>query len=200
MCGRFTGVSLKDMIEIMRNWNESEELGASALQVDINKVETREVFPTNRYPVIEEGLAICESFWGFPKFTGSGAIINARSETVLEKKTFRSPFLERRILIPTLGFFEWNKFGTNDSKTKDKYIFQENENEILFLAGFSNNFQDENRFVILTTEGNSSIADVHDRMPVIISFDKARRYLEDAEFASEVIRGAMPELIRRKVG
>ena len=108
--------------------------------------------------------------------------------------------MERRILIPTLGFFEWNKFGTNDSKTKDKYIFQENENEILFLAGFSNNFQDENRFVILTTEGNSSIADVHDRMPVIISFDKARRYLEDAEFASEVIRGAMPELIRRKVG
>ena len=73
-----------------------------------------EVFPTNIAPVITLDGAVAAK-WGFPKWKGAGVIINARAETALEKNMFRKPLLERRCVIPSSGFFEWDHGGANAS-------------------------------------------------------------------------------------
>ncbi|MGL4695943.1 SOS response-associated peptidase family protein [Enterococcus larvae] len=46
--------------------------------------------------------------WGFKGFKGSQLIINARSETVTEKRMFAAAFKKDRCVFPTLGFYEWS--------------------------------------------------------------------------------------------
>jgi len=65
-----------------------------------------EVFPTNIAPVVMHDGALAVK-WGFPHWKNSGVIINARSETALEKKMFGKPLRERRCVVPSSGFYEW---------------------------------------------------------------------------------------------
>ena len=84
--------------------------------------------------------------WGFPGFDSSKLIINARSESVLERKMFRESVLKRRLIIPATGFYEWNPH-------KEKVTFspfkssESTSTPILFLAGFYNHFEGEDKFV-----------------------------------------------------
>ena len=72
--------------------------------------------------------------WGFPGFDKKGVIFNARSETALEKKTFRDSVKERRCIIPATGFYEW-------SEKKDKYFSAPRITEYCFLPGFTGNMR-----------------------------------------------------------
>ena len=91
--------------------------------------------------------------WGFPSFKGKGVIINARGETALGKPMFRRSVLERRCIVPTTGFYEW------DSQ-KRKYHFRLPGQDRLYLAGLWNVFQGEERFVVLTTAPNDTISHI----------------------------------------
>lgn len=97
--------------------------------------------------------------WGIPK--DDKLIINARTETVLEKKMFADSVERRRIAIPAAGFYEWNA-------KKEKYTFRKKDKSLMWFAGFYNLEQNEDRFVILTTAANTSMQPVHDRMPLIL--------------------------------
>lgn len=99
--------------------------------------------------------------WGFPGYQGKGLLINARSESILEKRAFRESVLHRRCIIPARGFYEWNS-------QKEKYQFERQDSPILYMAGCFNQFGDRNRFVVITTQANDSVPMVHDRMPVIL--------------------------------
>ena len=127
--------------------------------------------------------------WGFPGFQGKGLLINARAEGVLEKKTFRESVLHRRCVIPAKGFYEWNK-------EKEKFSFERNE-PILFMAGCFNQFQGQNRFVILTTEANTSVSMVHDRMPLILEPQEVEDWVLD-DYAVEFLLHKTPVLLDRK--
>ena len=90
--------------------------------------------------------------WGFPGFQGKGLLINARAEAILDKKTFRDSVLHRRCVIPAHHFYEW-------SKNKEKYTFQSpKQDATLFMAGCYQIYNGQNRFVILTTQANASVA------------------------------------------
>lgn len=112
--------------------------------------------------------------WGLvPSWSKDPAIgykmINARSETVHEKPSFKQAFHARRCIIPASGFYEWEKSG----KEKIPHYFHLRDGEIMSLAGLWERWKSpEGRELetctILTTAANSLVKRLHDRMPVIL--------------------------------
>ena len=116
------------------------------------------------------GLRLEEMNWGFPRNQGSGLLINARAETVLERKMFRENVRRRRCIIPAKWFYEWDA-------EKNKVSFMRVEEPVLYMAGFYGCFQDEERFIILTTQANDSVRPVHHRMPVILEKNELKSWM-----------------------
>jgi len=86
-------------------------------------------------------------------------LINARSETVMEKPTFRA-LLENRCLIPATAWFEWRKDGKAKFKNR---IYSADQKLMTFGALF-----DGDRFVLLTRPAIPSVSHIHHRMPVLL--------------------------------
>jgi putative SOS response-associated peptidase YedK len=178
MCGRFTQKSPSKKI--------------------IEKFRVKDVPPLlERYNVapMQKVLGIRESSegreatffkWGLvPAWAKDPSIgnklINARSETVTEKPSFREAFTRRRILVPTEGFYEWQRQGT---KKKKPFYFHMKDGEPFAIAGLWERWEGEaeplETCTLLTTEANSLLAPYHDRMPVIIKPEDYELWL-DAE-------------------
>ena len=113
--------------------------------------------------------------WNSP---GSGrGWINARSESVHRKPAFRDAFLRRRCLIPADGFYEWKQ----EAQLRRPFHFRLKDSGLFAFAGI----WDVGRVAgeamencaILTTQSNSLIAPVHDRMPLILPKDSWRLWL-----------------------
>lgn len=105
--------------------------------------------------------------------------LNARSETVTTTPAFRDSILTKRCLIPADGFYEWRKMGS----VKQPYCFEVGEGEVFALAGLWDQWTSPDGEIIescsiLTTTPNSLVADMHDRMPVIVSSDKYDLWLD----------------------
>lgn len=112
--------------------------------------------------------------WGLvphwsPHDDGAARLINARSETVLQKSSFADSFAKRRCLIPVNGFYEWQKRGTG----KQPFLFQTRSKGLFALAGLWDRWEypggrELNSCTILTTAANSVMRPIHHRMPVIL--------------------------------
>ncbi|MGB5868254.1 MAG: SOS response-associated peptidase [Arcobacteraceae bacterium] len=101
--------------------------------------------------------------------------INARSETVFEKKSFRESYKQRRCIIPINGYYEWKK--DTIEKTSTPYIITSKTHEYLAFAAIYDYWYDNKlgknilSCALLTTEPNTKIETIHDRMPVILKQD-----------------------------
>lgn len=121
-----------------------------------------------------EGRLISQLKWGlelpWARDTGSEPkLINARSETVLDKPAFREAFRQRRCLVPADGFYEWQKRPDG----RQPYYFCGRERTPLALAGIWEEREYPGGRVmrtcsLLTTTANSLMRPVHHRMPVIL--------------------------------
>ena len=152
---------------------------------------TGDIRPSQSAAVIrgkEENLMTECMAWGFPRFDGKGLLINARAESAMERKTFRSSVQHRRCIIPAKGFYEWDK-------SKEKFCFERKDALVLFMAGCYNRYQDEERFVILTTEANPSVAPVHSRMPLILDPEELEDWVLD-DRATEYLLRKVPVLLK----
>ena len=114
-------------------------------------------------------------FWAKDTAIGN-RMINARSETVDEKPSFRNAFKSRRCLIPADGFYEWQR--TDEGKRPHRIAFS--DGRPFAFAGLWEHWQDDNgneleSCVILVRPANAQVAPIHDRMPVILP---AARYDE----------------------
>ena len=141
------------------------------------KLPERDVNPSEEAFVLAErhGTIRLETMrWGFPSLSGKGLIINARAESVLDRGMFCDSVLRRRCVIPADGFYEW-------SRNKEKAVFRKDGVPVLYMAGFYNMFGNEYRYVILTTDANSSIAPVHPRMPLVLEEDEVEGWLLDPD-------------------
>lgn len=72
-------------------------------------------------------------------------------------------------------------------KAKQKYLFRLPQEKVLYMAGLYGEFAGELRFVILTTSANASVADVHDRMPLILRSSLIEPWLRDTDRAMELL-------------
>nr|WP_326213267.1 SOS response-associated peptidase [uncultured Oscillibacter sp.] len=183
MCGRYSLAP-----------EQSKEIAQIVAEVQARfgaaSIHTGEIFPTNAAPVLlPDGQKMTPKpmTWGFSSFKGKGVIINARGETALDKPMFRRSMLERRCIVPTTGFYEWDN-------QKRKYLFRLPGQDRLYLAGLWNTFQGEERFVVLTTAPNDTIINVHDRMPVLLTDDEVTPWLHNTGMASAKLTALQPGL------
>jgi putative SOS response-associated peptidase YedK len=103
--------------------------------------------------------------WGIKPTWSKSLLINAKSETVSEKKTFSGAFRERRCLIPCSGWYEWKDEG---GPKKQKYAFTHVNQGAFLMAGIWFNHDGHNQVVTLTTAPQGQCKEIHARMPVII--------------------------------
>ena len=113
-------------------------------------------------------------------------MINARSETLQEKPSFREAFKKRRCLVPATGFYEWKKEGG----AKTPYYICLGDASPFVFAGLWESWQDTDKselftFTIITTEANPLVKPIHDRMPVIMEPAQAQEWLAPATSASK---------------
>jgi len=106
--------------------------------------------------------------WSSDEKVGS-KMINARAETIHEKRSFREPLLKRRCLIPADGFYEWKRNG----REKQPHRIVLNSRPLFAMAGIYESWtSSDGRTIhtcsIITTEPNELMSDIHDRMPVIL--------------------------------
>ena len=178
MCGRYVLYSDKEQAEIKEIIEE------------VNKkhnfvVKKGDIYPSNLAPIYaptpdENGKSLEVMKWGYEVSFRQGLLINARSETILEKKTFKKDFLERRCIVPASGFYEWDK-------EKNKYIFQAQDDEALYIGGVFRQHENASEYVILTKEPVEPVAAIHDRMPVIVPHSKAEEWLYDDNAAMGIV-------------
>jgi putative SOS response-associated peptidase YedK len=113
-------------------------------------------------------------------------LINARSETILDKPAFRKAAVKRRALVPAEGYYEWEK--TADGKKIPNYLYSEKD-DLLAFAGLYEFWpdpslpeDDPHRWLlsctVLTTTAHDSLGHVHDRAPVIIPPDMYADWLD----------------------
>lgn len=135
------------------------------------------------------GLFAENMYWGFPSYQARQLMINARSESVLAKKSFSDSVLHRRCVIPAHHFYEWDR-------SRNKVTFTRKENMTLYMAGFYNHFENEDRFIILTISANESMKPVHDRMPLILSEDEIREWICSETRIRDFLKKGSPMLSR----
>lgn len=104
-------------------------------------------------------------------------LINARSETILEKPSYKNAFRSRRCLVPADSFFEWTK-----DKEKNPYRILMKDEKPFAMAGIWDRWTASggeiiHSFSILTTSPNELMSEIHDRMPVILTKADEKRWL-----------------------
>jgi len=118
-------------------------------------------------------------------------MINARSETVAEKPSFRSAFKSRRCIVPVDGFYEWRKTGGG----KIPHLIRRESGAPFGFAGLWEQWKGPSEtiesFSILTTEANDLMRPIHDRMPVILQTDDYEPWLD-----SKTTAQALHDLLR----
>lgn len=191
MCGRY---SFDLSSEELKNYYEQVTPNATKINI---RIAVKEVFPSNHVVTLginqESKIVPGITRWGFQGFKKGQLMINARAETVEEKKTFSKAFRENRCVFPLSGFYEW------DSE-KRKLLFTSRESDVFYLGGFYRIHKTgagfETESIIMTTKPNESVSPIHDRMPLIIQKDHIKEWITDLDFARNYLTADMPELIR----
>jgi putative SOS response-associated peptidase YedK len=168
MCGRY---------QLSLPFEELETLFAAVSAVSF---EPRyNIAPSQEAPVIRSSRGargIQGLKWGLvpdwaPLQGASKPMINARSETVSEKPTFRDSFRYRRCLVPATGFYEWQRADG----AKQPYVIRIQDVPVYAMAGIWSQWRGpegiNETFSILTTMAAPKIQPIHERMPVILHPD-----------------------------
>jgi len=173
----------------------------------VTEYEPKEIFPSNAIPVIHRGKEVERTIhlmkWGFAPTYMNKIFINARSETIAEKKMFKEAFFRRRCLVPASGYYEWQKVPGEDNKIiKVKRQISVPSKKIISMAGIYDRFVDKvgKSFwgvSILTKPSNEHVKEVHDRMPIILTKEMETawiaQYDEDYTPLFDIINKANPE-------
>lgn len=191
MCSRFT-LNLGDAVNLSKRLGIP--LGTSAptaTRYNIAPSTGVTVLRTDSAATLHWGLI---PHWSRRDRAPSSPLINARSETVAEKPSFRTAWHKRqRCLIPTSGFYEWEK----DGRARLPWIFARRDGEPTVFAGLWDRWQDPiddaviESCTVLTTTANSLLGRIHDRMPVILDTTDAKTWLDpdlDLPAAAELMR------------
>jgi putative SOS response-associated peptidase YedK len=126
--------------------------------------------------------------------------INAKFETVQDLPTFRDAYRKRRCIVPVDGFFEWKASRVRRRSSRMRSLWRmarrsaspasgRTGRSLLRANGFG-------LFAIITTDANELVADIHDRMPVILAPDDYGRWLGEEPDPRDLMRPFPAELMR----
>jgi putative SOS response-associated peptidase YedK len=197
MCGRFVITSDPEAVRRMFGYGEQP-----------NFPPRYNIAPTQPIPVVyaEHGERHFRLMrWGLiPSWVKDpkqfSLLINARLEGVNEKPSFRGAMKYRRCLIPADGFYEWQKTGSG----KRPFFIHARSGEPFAFAGLWETWTDKDggdidTVAIVTCAANRSIAQIHDRMPVIVPPEKFDAWLDcdkvDAKQAAALVGPAHEDFL-----
>ena len=108
--------------------------------------------------------------WGIATPQNTRPLINARSETMFEKPTFRTAAHQRRCLVVASGWYEW-------MAPKKPYYITRQEDAPMGMAGLYWQHGDERHCVIVTTAAEGALSDIHHRAPLVLQDDAVAGWL-----------------------
>ena len=187
MCGRyqFSAADYDEFEEIVRQAQQHSR------NSELNFKTVSDICPSMTAPIlVANGSKAAAVFmpWGLPNQYNK-RMINARAETVTQKPMFRRAIAGKRCVVPVSGFYEWDT-------RKQQYLLTL-PGQPIYLAGIYDRYDEMNYFVILTTEPNESVRDIHDRMPLMVPRDKIMAWLTDPAFALNLL-ATKPPLLQRE--
>lgn len=171
------------MDEIIERFDLDSSLVDKSLPLNWN------IAPTNEIYIIRDnqsGRILDSASWGLiapwqKNFTearnSQSHAINARSESIHEKPTFRQAFRTTRCLIPATGYYEWATSLGNYPPKQPFYICSQDEGKSLSIAGIWSTWKSESgaeiqSAAIITREAVGELATIHSRMPVFMPEDR----------------------------
>ncbi len=167
MCGRATlSVSEEDLRELF------------ALE-QIPLLNPRyNIAPSQDLPVIREPHKLELLHWGLQN-VGPARGVNVRGETVARAPRYRDAFRSRRCLVVVDGFFEWQRRG---DKSKQPFLVHREDRKPFALAGIWERTPDgEDTCAVITGQAQGVVAELHDRMPIIVPREAYERWLDPDE-------------------
>ncbi|MDH3705281.1 MAG: SOS response-associated peptidase [Acidimicrobiia bacterium] len=187
MCGRFVSSSTPD--EIARYFGVDtvgDAVAEMALEPNYNTAPTSTIYAIRER---DDRRILDALHWGLVPFWAKevkigNRMINARAETLAEKNSYKRPFAKRRCIIPVDGFYEWEKIP--GQKHKQPWYIQRRDGDPLAFAGLWEYWRGPDRdgsdelvsCTIITGSPNESMAEIHDRMPVMLPPDTWDRWLD----------------------
>ncbi|MBI5249382.1 MAG: SOS response-associated peptidase [Desulfomonile tiedjei] len=180
MCGRFVlmalGKTLAEIFEVKEAIDEQPRYNVAPTQ-NVRIVRLNHQTAHREMSMVKWGLI---PSWAKDPSIGT-RLINARSETVHQKPAFRASFKSRRCLVPSDGFYEWEK----KAKVKQPYLFRMVDDRPFAFAGLWDRWQAPDGKVtesctIITTPANERLISIHDRMPAILKPEDYGIWLDPA--------------------
>ena len=190
MCGRFSITKEEEVIEA--------RFGAKFYTEAL--VKRWNVAPTDAAPVItnREPERIRMFRWGLVPYwskdkKAAARAINARSETLLEKPSFRHLVDRKRCLVITDGFYEWKK----DNSLKIPHRIHLANDGLFAFAGLWDSWKDPvgemlHSFTIITVEPNKRVATLHDRMPAMLLPEHEKLWLDEGLPTEDILKLLYP--------
>lgn len=213
MCGRYS--ASKDPARLAAEFDALDATDGHAPPADHNVAPTKDVVAVvQRHPRDEHGTpdpsttvrSLRVMRWGlippWAKDRSMGArMINARSESAATSRAFKSSLARRRCLLPADGWYEWRREG----KHKQPFFMTPPDGHSLAMAGLWTTWRDPQApegappvvsAAVLTTEALGQLAEVHDRMPLLMTPQHWAAWLDpDVEDPGELLVSPPLELI-----
>ena len=200
----------KDIRDLTRRYGTAnpEKLSQMGLDFLLEPIFYANGFDFPKWPVITSmGIMEIRNWGMIPFFTKNRAeaeklrmmTLNAKAETIFDKRSFKSSIMTNRCLVPVTGFYEW-RWMDPKGKSKIPYYIYLKQEEIFSLAGIMDKWVDKHTgevfqtYAIVTTAANPLMEKIHNskkRMPVILS-----RHLENEWLNPERTEQDLVELMQ----
>lgn len=194
MCGRF---ALSAMLTDIAEEFSTSALPDRTLPVDWNIKPTQDIYiiKNDAIKIASWGLIAPWSKNSTDALRSQSQAINARSESVHEKPTFRNAFRQRRCLVPASGYYEWaTELGRY--KTKQPVFISRDDEKLLAFAGIFDRWispegEIRDSVAIITRDAIGDLAKVHNRMPLFLPRDRWREWMDPELTEIEEVRELM---------
>ena len=224
MCGRYA--SARSRIELLEEFVVQRDRVDEPLKPDYNVAPTKPVYAVmtrksrqDRPPAADPAQAAAPDSapaaarelrivrWGLvPSWAKDISIgsrmINARSETVSEKPSFRNAFSRRRCLLPADGYYEWQQPPAGTKGPKQPYFICRPDHGLLAFAGIYELWRDRSMpeddpaawlwtAAVITTTAPDELGEIHDRMPMVIDRASWSDWLDPANTDAADVRALL---------
>ena len=194
MCGRF---ALSAMLTDIAEEFSTSAVPDRTLPVDWNIKPTQDIYivKNQEITIASWGLIAPWSKNSNDALRSQSQAINARSESVHEKPTFRNAFRQRRCLVPATGYYEWaTELGRY--KTKQPVFISRDDEKLLAFAGIFDRWispegEIRDSVAIITRDAVGDLAKVHNRMPLFLPRERWGAWMDSDVTDVEEIRTLM---------
>jgi putative SOS response-associated peptidase YedK len=202
MCGRYAMAQSQE--EIVAFFNLTADESNPTLPLNWNIAPTNEIYIVKDVTTSPSTTSLDTASWGMiapwqKSITEARAsqshAINARSESIFEKPTFRDAFRTSRCLIPATGYYEWAT-SLGKYSPKQPFYISHRDGQPLSIAGIWSSWRSEGGEIIqsasiITREAVGDLATIHSRMPVFMPRDRWEHWLDRGNRDIENLRAMM---------